>query len=70
MLIGIIKGLIVAWLLSLFNVDVMLINAIQSFTSVELNVSMYYVLFAVVGIVGELISNKTKTIKVKVDKED
>ena len=70
MLISIIEGLNVAWLLSLFNVDKLLINAIQPFVSVELNVSMYYLLFVIVGIVGELISNKTKTIKVKVDKED
>ena len=70
MLTGFVGGLITAWFLTLFHVEVILIDAIQPFVSIELNVSMYYVLFAILGMVGEIFGNGNKTIKVEVEKED
>lgn len=61
MLGGIISGLIVAWILSLFNVDVILINAIQPFiSSVQLTNAHYYTLFALIGLIGVLIEQKRR----------
>lgn len=57
MLGGFISGLIVAWILSLFGVDQMLIEVIQPFTNVILTSSHYYILFALIGTLGGSISN-------------
>lgn len=52
MLGGFVGGLLVAWILSFFGVDNMLIDVIQPFTTVALNVSQYYVAFGVLGMIG------------------
>ena len=53
MLEGFIGGLIVAFILSLFGVDKMLIEVIQPFfTAVTLTKSHYYLAFAIIGLIG------------------
>jgi len=53
MLVGFIGGLIVAWVLSLFSVDVLIIDALQPFVrDVTLNTAMYYVAFGLIGLIG------------------
>lgn len=52
MLGGFISGLIVAWILSLFGVDHMLIDVIQPFTAITLTTSHYYIFFALLGALG------------------
>lgn len=69
MLSGFIEGLIIAWILSLFKVDDILINALQPFTQVRLNTSMYYMAFAMMGVIGSLFESK-HVIEIKKDKED
>ncbi|MDA3732369.1 hypothetical protein PBV87_12810 [Niameybacter massiliensis] len=52
MLEGFIGGLIVAWLLSLFGVDHMVLEVCQTFTEVQLTTSFYYIGFALIGLIG------------------
>lgn len=56
MLSGFIGGLIVAWFLSLFGVDGMLIETIQPFTDITLTTSHYYMALAVVGQIVQMLS--------------
>lgn len=52
MLDGFVGGLIVAWILSLFNVDSMVLEVCQSFTDIQLTTSYYYIGFALIGLIG------------------
>ena len=44
-----IGGLIIAWILSLFNFDEVCITAMQELFSIEISVATYYFIFAVLG---------------------
>lgn len=52
MLDGFVGGLIVAWILSLFDVDSMVLEVCQSFTDIQLTTSYYYIGFALIGLIG------------------
>lgn len=52
MLGGFISGLIVAWILSLFHVDNMVINSAREVLQVGISVSTYYIVFALIGAIG------------------
>lgn len=52
MLGGFIGGLIVAWFLSLFKVDTMILDVFQPFTEITLTSSYYYIGFALIGMIG------------------
>lgn len=52
MLGGFIGGLIVAWILSLFGIDNMVIKSVAEVFKVGISVSTYYIAFGVVGLIG------------------
>ena len=52
LLTGIVKGLIVAWILTLFNLDVMFIEAIKPFVNFEFITAQWYIMFALIGAVS------------------
>ena len=53
MLGGFIGGLFVAWILSLFHVNVMIIDVVQPFVkTVVLTNSHYYIAFGLIGLIG------------------
>lgn len=54
MLGGIVAGLIIAWILSLFGVDIMFCDFIKETLSKEVSIATYYVLFAVIGMISGL----------------
>lgn len=49
---GFVGGLIVAWILSLFKINIMFLEVLQPFTSIDLANSHYYVLFGMIGLIG------------------
>lgn len=55
MLNGVVSGLIIAWLLSLFGVDTMFIETVQTFVVFEVTVGFYYLVFAIIGLIGGLV---------------
>ena len=58
MLGGIISGLIVAWILTIFNVDSICINVLQPFfTNVKLTTDYYYFAFGVFGLIAGIVSH-------------
>lgn len=57
MLGGFCGGLIVAWILSLFGIDQMIIEVFQPFVNtVQLSLSHYYIAFALIGLIGGAIT--------------
>lgn len=56
MLGGFISGLIVAWILSLFGVDQMVITSLNEVFSVSISVSTYYMAFGLIGLIGGALS--------------
>lgn len=55
MLDGIISGLLVAWVLSWFNIHNMLIDVLQPYINLDLTINHYYVAFLVIGMIGGLL---------------
>ena len=61
MLDGIIYGLIVAWILAIFNVDNICINVLQPFfTNVKLTTDHYYFAFGVFGLIAGIMSHSNQ----------
>jgi len=52
---GIIGGLIVAWVLTLFGVDVIVIQFVEENFDKVVSTSTYYVGFAIIGLIGALL---------------
>lgn len=52
MLEGFVGGLIVAWILSLFYIDIMVLEVCQAFTDTQLTTIYYYIGFALIGLIG------------------
>ncbi|WP_154668841.1 hypothetical protein [Niameybacter massiliensis] len=44
--------MLVAWILTWFDVDIMMLEVIQPFMNIELTTSHYYILIAMIGLVG------------------
>jgi hypothetical protein len=55
---GFVGGLIVAWILTGFEVDLMLLEVIQPFLDIQLTESHYYILMAMIGLVGGAFGSK------------
>lgn len=49
---GFVGGLFVAWILTWFDVDLMVLEVIQPFTHIQLTESHYYILIAMIGLIG------------------
>lgn len=58
MLIGFISGLIVAFILSLFSVDTMIIQVIQEIFSKDISTATYYIGFGLIGLIGGAFKRK------------
>lgn len=52
MLLGVIMGIVVAWILSLFDVDQLLIQGITQLLGRQIDISGYYTIFAMIGLIG------------------
>ena len=52
MLEGFVSGLIVAWVLSLFQVDNMVIRSVAEVFKIGISVSSYYIGFGLLGLIG------------------
>ncbi len=55
---GLIGGLLLAWILTLFGVDKHIIKGLFELFRLDIGISGYYVLFALTGMAFELISRK------------
>ena len=55
MLSGILSGLIIAVILSCFDMDDIFIKALQPFTKVKLTHDHYYLLFGIIGMISGII---------------
>ncbi|MDZ5254180.1 hypothetical protein [Clostridium sp. LIBA-8841] len=55
MLSGLLGGLFVAWILSLFDFDSMVINSIHEVFDIEVSKDLYYVIFALIGLISHIL---------------
>lgn len=55
MIDGIVYGLLSGWILCLFGIDDIFINGLQDFVSFELTKNHYYLCFAILGCVGNIV---------------
>ena len=55
---GIIGGLFLAWVLTWFNVDRIIIDGINELFAMSISKAGYYVLFAIIGFIGDVASHK------------
>lgn len=55
MLSGLLGGLLVAWILSLFDFDKMVINSIYEVFDIEISKDLYYVIFALIGLISYIL---------------
>lgn len=51
MLEGLIGGLIIAWILTLFNFDMVCMTALKELINVSISKSTYYFIFAMIGLI-------------------
>lgn len=51
MLEGLIGGLIIAWILTLFNFDMVCMTALKELINVSISKSTYYFMFAMIGLI-------------------
>lgn len=58
MLGGFVSGLLVAWILTWFDVNIMILEVAQSLIDVNLTTSHYYILFGMIGLVGGAFGKK------------
>ncbi|MGM0397042.1 MAG: hypothetical protein ACQEP4_08315 [Bacillota bacterium] len=52
MLGGLVVGLVVGWIVSLFGGDVLIIRGIQELTGNSISAAGYYTIFAIIGLLG------------------
>ena len=50
-----INGLLLAWILSLFNFDNIFVEAVQTFVHFKVITAHYYLLFALLGLISRLL---------------
>ena len=58
MLSGFIYGLLVAWFLSLFGVDKMIITSVQEVFQMTISASTYYVVAGLFGLISALLHQR------------
>lgn len=52
MLGGLVFGLVIGWIVSLFGGDTLLINGVTELTGNDITSAGYYTIFAVIGLIG------------------
>lgn len=55
MLGGLISGLFVGWLLTIFSFDETLLGFVKEVFNISLSINTYYMLFAIFGMLSELL---------------
>lgn len=58
MLGGVLGGLLIAWILSIFNFDRMFINALYELLGLRISTDAYYVIFALLGAIGSIMKKE------------
>ncbi|MDX9917412.1 MAG: hypothetical protein RBT15_05275 [Gudongella sp.] len=58
MLGGLVVGLIVGWIVSLFGGDNLLIQGIKEITGNSITSAGYYTIFAIIGLLGGVLKRK------------
>ncbi|WP_346967265.1 hypothetical protein [Clostridium perfringens] len=59
MLGGLLWGLLIAWILSIFNFDYMFINTVYELWGLKISTDVYYVVFALLGLIYGIINKDT-----------
>ena len=59
MLGGLLWGLLIAWILSIFNFNYMFINAVYELLRLKISTYVYYVVFALLGLIYGIINKDT-----------
>ena len=59
MLGGLLWGLLIAWILSIFNFDYMFINTVYELLRLKISTDVYYVVFALLGLICGIINKDT-----------
>ncbi|HAT4104378.1 TPA: hypothetical protein I9Z31_001790 [Clostridium perfringens] len=59
MLGGLLWGLLIAWILSIFNFNYMFINAVYELLRLKISTGVYYVVFALLGLIYGIINKDT-----------
>lgn len=55
---GIVGGLIIAWILTWFKVDGIIIEGLNELFGLHIGMAGYYVIFAIIGLVCELFTRR------------
>jgi hypothetical protein len=58
MLGGLLVGLVVGWVVSLFGGDQLIIQGIREITGNSITSAGYYTIFAIIGLLGGVLKNK------------
>lgn len=58
MLGGVLGGLLIAWILSIFNFDRMFINALYELLGLSISTDAYYVIFVLLGAIGSIMKKE------------
>ncbi|EHK2345189.1 hypothetical protein [Clostridium perfringens] len=59
MLGGLLWGLLIAWILSIFNFNYMFINAVYELLRLKISTDVYYVVFSLLGLIYGIINKDT-----------
>ncbi|EOU1723100.1 hypothetical protein LI058_14015 [Clostridium perfringens] len=59
MLGGLLWGLLIAWILSIFNFNYMFINAVYELLRLKISTDVYYVVFVLLGLIYGIINKDT-----------
>ena len=59
MLGGLLWGLLIAWILSIFNFNYMFINAVYELSRLKISTDVDYVVFALLGLIYGIINKDT-----------
>lgn len=59
MLGGLLMGLLIAWILSIFNFDYMFINAVYELLGLKISTDVYYVVLVLLGLIYGIINKDT-----------
>lgn len=55
---GLVVGLIVGWVVSLFGGDQLIIQGVEELTNNSISSAGYYTIFAIIGLLGGVLKNK------------
>ncbi|BDU84611.1 hypothetical protein P5E99_09290 [Clostridium perfringens] len=59
MLGGLLWGLLITWILSIFNFNYMFINAVYELLRLKISTDVYYVVFVLLGLIYGIINKDT-----------